>query len=94
MSEHLRYLSKNAKIAISVMPNAGLPVLGSNGASYPLGPQELAIALDGFVDDYGISLVGGCCGTTPEHLLAVVKMVSGKKVRNRTPDLDPGASSL
>ena len=94
MSEHLRYLSKNAKIAISVMPNAGLPVLGSNGASYPLGPEELAIALDGFVDDYGISLVGGCCGTTPGHLSAVVKKVSGKKVHNRTPDLDPGASSL
>ncbi len=94
MSEHLRYLSKNAKIAISVMPNAGLPVLGANGASYPLGPEELAIALDGFVNDYGISLVGGCCGTTPEHLSAVVKKVSGKKVHNRTPDLDPGASSL
>lgn len=94
MSEHLRYLSKNAKIAISVMPNAGLPVLGENGASYPLGPEELASALDGFVDDYGISLVGGCCGTTPEHLSAVVKKVSGKKVHNRTPELDPGASSL
>ena len=94
MSEHLRYLSKNAKIAISVMPNAGLPVLGANGASYPLGPQELATALEGFVDDYGISLVGGCCGTTPAHLAAVVQQVSGKKVHGRTPQLDPGASSL
>ena len=94
MSEHLRYLSKNAKIAISVMPNAGLPVLGANGASYPLGPQELATALEAFVDDYGISLVGGCCGTTPAHLEAVVQQVSGKKVHGRTPQLDPGASSL
>ena len=94
MSEHLRYLSKNAKIAISVMPNAGLPVLGANGASYPLGPQELATALEGFVDDYGISLVGGCCGTTPAHLAAVVQQVSGKKVHGSTPQLDPGASSL
>ena len=94
MSEHLRYLSKNAKIAISVMPNAGLPVLGANGASYPLGPQELATALEGFVDDYGISLVGGCCGTTPVHLAAVVQQVSGKKVHGRSPQLDPGASSL
>jgi 5-methyltetrahydrofolate--homocysteine methyltransferase len=94
MSEHLRYLSKNAKVAISVMPNAGLPVLGANGASYPLGPAELAVALEGFVNDYGISLVGGCCGTTPEHLTAVVKKVSGKPITNRTPDLDPGASSL
>jgi 5-methyltetrahydrofolate--homocysteine methyltransferase len=94
MSEHLRYLSKNAKVAISVMPNAGLPVLGANGASYPLGPNELALALEGFVDDYGISLVGGCCGTTPEHLSAVVEKVSGKPIPVRTPDLDPGASSL
>jgi 5-methyltetrahydrofolate--homocysteine methyltransferase len=94
MSEHLRYLSKNAKIAISVMPNAGLPVLGANGASYPLGPLELATALEGFVDDYGISLVGGCCGTTPAHLAAVVQQVSGKKVHERSPQLDPGASSL
>jgi len=94
MSEHLRYLSKNAKVAISVMPNAGLPVLGANGASYPLGPNELALALEGFVNDYGISLVGGCCGTTPEHLSAVVEKVSGKPIPVRTPDLDPGASSL
>jgi 5-methyltetrahydrofolate--homocysteine methyltransferase len=76
------------------MPNAGLPVLGANGASYPLGPNELALALEGFVDDYGISLVGGCCGTTPEHLSAVVEKVSGKPIPVRTPDLDPGASSL
>ena len=94
MSEHLRYLSKNAKVAISVMPNAGLPVLGTNGASYPLGPNELALALEGFVDDYGISLVGGCCGTTPEHLCAVVNKVSGKSIAKRNPELDPGASSL
>ena len=94
MSEHLRYLSKNAKVAISVMPNAGLPVLGTNGASYPLGPNELAVALEGFVDDYGISLVGGCCGTTPEHLSAVVIKVSGKPIAKRNPELEPGASSL
>ena len=94
MSEHLRYFSKNSKVAISVMPNAGLPVLGANGASYPLGPDELAVALDGFINEYGISLVGGCCGTTPAHLSAVVKKVSGKKILERKPDLDPGASSL
>jgi 5-methyltetrahydrofolate--homocysteine methyltransferase len=94
MSEHLRYLSKNAKVAISVMPNAGLPVLGANGASYPLGPDELAVALEGFVNDYGISLVGGCCGTTPAHLAAVVEKVNGKAIASRAPELDPGASSL
>ena len=94
MSEHLRYLSKNAKVAISVMPNAGLPQLGPNGATYPLNPDELATALDGFVTDYGISLVGGCCGTTPAHLASVVAKLSNRKISQRLPSLDPGASSL
>jgi 5-methyltetrahydrofolate--homocysteine methyltransferase len=94
MSEHLRYLSKNAKVAISVMPNAGLPHLGPNGATYPLLPAELATALDGFVTDYGISLVGGCCGTTPAHLASVVEKMEKRKFTKRTPALDPGASSL
>ena len=73
MSEHLRYLAQNSQVALSVMPNAGLPILGKKGAEYPLGPEELAIALDTFVADYGISLLGGCCGTTPAHLAAVVE---------------------
>ena len=94
MSEHLRYLSKNAKIAISVMPNAGLPQLGPQGATYPLQPAELATALDGFVTDYGISLVGGCCGTTPAHMASVVAKLSNRKISQRVPALDPGASSL
>ena len=94
MSEHLRYLTKNAECAISVMPNAGLPILGAKGAEYPLGPDELAQALETFVNDYGISLIGGCCGTTPAHLQAVVERLSGHSVKVRTPELDPGASSL
>ena len=94
MSEHLRYLSKNADVAISVMPNAGLPVLGPKGASYPLGPEELASALDAFVTDYGISLIGGCCGTTPAHLEAVVKKLDRRNIVKREPSIEPGASSL
>jgi 5-methyltetrahydrofolate--homocysteine methyltransferase len=94
MSEHLRYLSKFANCAISVMPNAGLPILGAKGAEYPLGPAELADALETFVGDYGIGLIGGCCGTTPEHLAAVVKKMSGKPFKNRGAAIDPGASSL
>lgn len=65
MSEHLRYLSQHARVPLSVMPNAGLPQLTADGAYYPLTPQELADALDRFVNEYGVSLVGGCCGTTP-----------------------------
>ena len=94
MSEHLRYLSKSAECAISVMPNAGLPILGAKGAEYPLGPNELATALETFVNEYGISLVGGCCGTTPDHLRAVVERLSGHVATLRVPDLEPGASSL
>ncbi|MEY4438138.1 MAG: hypothetical protein RL249_550, partial [Actinomycetota bacterium] len=94
MSEHLRYLSKNATCGISVMPNAGLPILGAKGAEYPLGPDELATALETFVNDYGIGLIGGCCGTTPAHLEAVVKRLDRHVVKARTPELDPGASSL
>ena len=94
MSEHLRYLSKNSHTAISVMPNAGLPILGAKGAEYPLGPEELATALETFVNDYGITLIGGCCGTTPAHLAAVVNRLSGHTVKKRTIEIEPGASSL
>src|SRR4029453_16495298 len=66
-TEHLRYLSKHARVPLSVMPNAGLPILTKDGAVYPLTPEELAEALARFVDEYGVALVGGCCGTTPEH---------------------------
>lgn len=73
MSEHLRHLSKQSTVAIACMPNAGLPVLGPNGAHYPLTPSELATAHEQFVREFGLGLVGGCCGTTPEHMAAVVE---------------------
>jgi 5-methyltetrahydrofolate--homocysteine methyltransferase len=76
MSEHLRYLSRHARIPVSVMPNAGLPVLGANGAEYPLQPDELAAAMDSFIAEFGLSLVGGCCGTTPEHIRQVADVVA------------------
>ncbi|MFJ8433426.1 methionine synthase [Kitasatospora sp. NPDC094019] len=94
MSEHLRYLAKNARIGLSCMPNAGLPVLGKDGAHYPLSPSELADAHDLFTRDYGLSLVGGCCGTTPEHLRQVVERVQGRPVAPREPRPEAAASSL
>src|SRR4029450_13638672 len=63
MSEHLRYLSRNARIPLSVMPNAGLPELGPTGATYPLTPPELATALSSFVREDGTRLVGVGCRT-------------------------------
>ena len=94
MGEHLRHLSQHARVALSVMPNAGLPQLGPHGAVYPLTPPQLASALSGFADEYGVGLVGGCCGTTPEHLRQVVEAVRGRAVPVRTPVVEPSAASL
>ncbi|MFI9233096.1 methionine synthase [Streptomyces rimosus] len=94
MSEHLRYLARNARVPLSCMPNAGLPVLGKDGAHYPLTPAELADAQETFVSEYGLSLVGGCCGTTPEHLRQVVERVRGVAPTERHPRPEPGAASL
>ena len=94
MSEHLRYLSRNARIGLSVMPNAGLPELGPTGAVYPLSPAELASALATFVRDYGATLVGGCCGTTPEHIRQVVAAVRDLTPAPRRPRPEPAAASL
>ena len=94
MSEHLRHLSRNARIGLSCMPNAGLPVLTSDGAHYPLSPVELADAHDTFTREYGIALVGGCCGTTPEHLRHVVERVQGRQLAERKSRFEPGAASL
>src|SRR6185437_16687070 len=94
MSEHLRYLAKQARVGLSCMPNAGLPILGRDGAHFPLSPVELADAHDTFTREYGLSLVGGCCGTTPEHLRQVVERVRGRELARRSPRPEPGASSL
>jgi 5-methyltetrahydrofolate--homocysteine methyltransferase len=94
MSEHLRQLAKYSRIPLSVMPNAGLPELGTAGAAYPLTPDELATALAGFVTEFGVRLVGGCCGTTREHIAAVVQAVTDLQPRRRRPRPEPGVSSL
>jgi 5-methyltetrahydrofolate--homocysteine methyltransferase len=94
MSEHLRHLSKHARIPISCMPNAGLPMLTKEGASYPLTPKQLADAHTQFVSEFGLSLVGGCCGTTPEHLAEVVKAVGWAPVKPRHPQPEHGVASL
>ncbi|WP_164232838.1 methionine synthase [Microbacterium hydrocarbonoxydans] len=97
MSEHLRHLSKHSTVPIACMPNAGLPVLGPNGAHYPLTPAELATAHEQFVREFGLGLVGGCCGTTPEHMAAVVERLEPYRTRAlavRTPEIESGVASL
>ncbi|MCX6485608.1 MAG: methionine synthase [Rhodoluna sp.] len=94
MSEHLRYLSKFSNLPISVMPNAGLPILSGNGAYYPLSPSELAAAQVAFVKEFGAGLVGGCCGTTPEHIRQIAEAVKSVKPGRPSFDSDPGLASL
>jgi 5-methyltetrahydrofolate--homocysteine methyltransferase len=94
MSEHLRYLARHARAGLSCMPNAGLPELTADGARYPLTPQQLADAHEQFAREFGLSLVGGCCGTTPDHIRAVVERVGGRDVTPRRPRAEHGSSSL
>ncbi|HET8617087.1 MAG TPA: methionine synthase [Actinomycetales bacterium] len=94
MSEHLRHLAKHARVPVTAMPNAGLPQLSRDGAYYPLTPDQLATAHEQFVNEFGLSLVGGCCGTTPAHLARVVEAVRGQPLAPRRPRPEPGVSSL
>jgi 5-methyltetrahydrofolate--homocysteine methyltransferase len=94
MSEHLRYLAAHARIPISCEPNAGLPVLTSDGARYPLTPAQLADAHDRFTREFGLSLVGGCCGTTPDHIAALRERIADRPVARRKPRPEPGVASL
>ncbi|MEU1126000.1 methionine synthase [Streptomyces sp. NPDC005899] len=94
MSEHLRYLARHSRTPLMCMPNAGLPVLTKDGAHFPLDADGLADSQETFVRDYGLSLVGGCCGTTPEHLRAVVERTRSLAPAPRDPRPEPGAASL
>ena len=94
MSEHLRYLSKYSNLPISVMPNAGLPILSGDGAYYPLGPVELASAQAAFVREFGAGLIGGCCGTTPAHISAIANSVASLESGRPMMVSEPGLASL
>ncbi len=77
MREPIRFLAEHATLPLSVIPNAGLPLnTGTGDAIYPLEPAPMAQALGEFVRDFGVRVVGGCCGTTPEHLEAIVARVN------------------
>jgi 5-methyltetrahydrofolate--homocysteine methyltransferase len=83
MNDAVRYLALNSTKEVSVLPNAGLPVNEGGHAVFKLTPQQLADYHKHFVQDYGVRIVGGCCGTTPEHLKAVVQAVSGVEPAKR-----------
>ncbi len=94
MSEHLRYLSQRSRVPIAVLPNAGLPSVVDGHMHYDLTPDQLAAHHARFVTEYGISVVGGCCGTTPEHLKAVVDACRNLTPAARRPEWEPGVASI
>ena len=82
MGEHVAYLAQALGTRpISVMPNAGLPVLVEGKTSFPLGAEPFADALVRFVDEFGVGIVGGCCGTTPEHIRQLARALDGERRR-------------
>src|SRR5271166_1267309 len=91
MNDAVRFLGANSTKHVSVLPNAGLPQNEGGHAVYKLTPAELAKYHKHFVQDYGVRVVGGCCGTTPEHLKAVVDAVSGVEPAKR--DVKPTAAA-
>mgnify|MGYP000845355930 FL=1 len=77
MREPIRYLGENSPVPVSCIPNAGLPLNVDGQAVYPLQPQPFAETLSDFVARYGVGIVGGCCGTTPDHLRTLVQVLNG-----------------
>jgi 5-methyltetrahydrofolate--homocysteine methyltransferase len=94
MQEHLRHLSQHSPIPISVLPNAGLPSVVDGRTHYDLTPAQLAEFHRHHVQDLGIRVVGGCCGTTPEHLRQVVEAVRNITPARRKPVQEPSVTSL
>jgi 5-methyltetrahydrofolate--homocysteine methyltransferase len=94
MLSAVQTLSAQSERPISVLPNAGLPEKRGDETHFPLQPRELAEWLERFVTEYGVNIVGGCCGTTAEHLKAVVEQVGGKKPAPRPSKVVPAVSSL
>ncbi|QOJ14247.1 MAG: homocysteine S-methyltransferase family protein [Planctomycetia bacterium] len=99
MSEHIRYLARSCTRRLSVLPNAGLPVVVNGQAHFPLAPAELARWLREFVATDGVNIVGGCCGTTAAHLAEVVRALRPAgappvKAAPRNPAPEPSVSSL
>jgi len=94
MSEHIRTLSKNSPYPISCIPNAGLPENVGGHAHYHLSASDMVKHLTPFIKELGVSIVGGCCGTTPEHIQALVQNFSGLAPAHRNIDFIPSVSSL
>jgi 5-methyltetrahydrofolate--homocysteine methyltransferase len=95
MRDAIRFLGEFSPLPVACIPNAGLPLQGPDGETiFPEQPEPLAEALKEFVERYGVGIVGGCCGTTPEHIAAIVERVGGRAVSPRPAPRPPHLSSM
>src|SRR5205085_2940647 len=84
MRDAIRFLGEHSPVPVHCIPNAGLPVQGPNGETiFPEQPEPLATTLVEFVERYGVGIVGGCCGTTPERIEAIAERVKGREAKAR-----------
>jgi 5-methyltetrahydrofolate--homocysteine methyltransferase len=95
MRDAIRFLGEQSPVPVHCIPNAGLPLQGADGETiFPEEPEPLANTLQDFVERYGISIVGGCCGTTPDHIGAIVERVGGREAKPRPDAGPPQVSSM
>ena len=94
MSEHVRHLSQHSRIPVSVLPNAGLPSVVDGAMHYDLTPEKFVEHQLRFVNDFGISIVGGCCGTTPEYIRQLAEALEGVERPERSPEFEHGVASI
>jgi 5-methyltetrahydrofolate--homocysteine methyltransferase len=94
MKEHIKYLSEHSPFIISCVPNAGLPENVGGQAFYRLTPVELQMALMHFIEDLGVQIIGGCCGTRPDHIKALADVAKDLTPKERHPHNEPSAASI
>ncbi len=94
MKEHIKYLSEHSPFIVSCVPNAGLPENVGGQAHYKLTPMELRMSLMHFVEDLGVQIVGGCCGTRYDHIAQLAEMTVDLKPKERHPHYEPSAASI
>ena len=94
MKPHIKYLAEHSPFIVSCIPNAGLPENVGGQAHYRLTPLELRMSLMHFVEDLGVQVIGGCCGTRPEHIQQLAELAKDLKAKVRHPSLEPAAASI
>ncbi|MGY6530615.1 MAG: methionine synthase [Cyanobacterium sp.] len=94
MKPHIKYLSENSPFIVSCVPNAGLPENVGGQAHYKLSPIELKMHLMHFIEDLGVQIIGGCCGTRPDHIKALAEIASTLKPKKRHYNYEPSAASI